>query len=165
VKILDFLSAETVTIDLVARDKRSAITEMVQLLKKANKVKDSADAIDILLQREQLGSTGIGQGVAIPHARCSSVGAQVAALAISRQGIDFESLDGEPVHIFFLLLCPGESNGQHLQAMARISRLLKDKHLRSALRAAKSAGEVIALIKKEDENIALPGQWAPGSMA
>lgn len=149
-KIMDFLSPDDVMLDLKAVDKKSAITEMVELLKKQKKLKDTDEALDYLLQREKLGSTGIGQGVAIPHSRCNAVSQQIAALAISRKGVEFEALDGEPVHIIFLLLCPEEANSVHLQAMARISRLLKDKIFRQSLTDAKSVEEVAALIAQAD---------------
>jgi fructose-specific phosphotransferase system IIA component len=147
---MDFLSPDDVILDLRAADKKSAVTEMVELLKKQKKIKDSPEALDTLLQREKLGSTGIGQGVAIPHSRCNAVSKQIAALAISRKGVEFESLDGEPVSIIFLLLCPEEANSIHLQAMARISRLLKDKLFRQSLIDAKSVEEVCMLITQAD---------------
>jgi PTS system nitrogen regulatory IIA component len=147
---MDFLSPEAVILDLKAADKKSAVSEMLELLKKLKKIKETPEALDMLMQREKLGSTGIGQGVAIPHTRGNVVTQQVAALALSRKGVEFESLDGEPVHIIFLLLCPEEANSVHLQAMARISRMLKDKIFRQSLTDAKSVEEVAALIAQAD---------------
>ena len=103
------------------------------------------------MEREKLGSTGIGQGVAIPHGKSDSVESLVAALGVSKRGVDFESLDGEPVNLIFLLVAPPDSAGQHLKALARISRLLKDKFFRQALREAKSLEEIQRIIKEEDE--------------
>ncbi|NQS89303.1 PTS sugar transporter subunit IIA, partial [Patescibacteria group bacterium] len=107
--------------------------------------------VKILLQREALGSTGIGNGIAIPHGKSDKVKKLVAAFGISKQGVDFESLDGEPVYIFFLLVAPIDSAGPHLKALARISRLLKDKSFRNTLKAAKTKEELVEIITKEDQ--------------
>jgi PTS system nitrogen regulatory IIA component len=147
---MDFLSPEAIILDLKATDKKSAIAEIAERLKKLKKIKDTPEVIELLMQRERLGSTGIGQEVAIPHSRCSAVTEQVAALAISRNGVEFESLDNEPARIIFLLLCPEEANSVHLQAMARISRLLKDKIFRQSLIDAKSVEEIVGLITQAD---------------
>jgi PTS system nitrogen regulatory IIA component len=115
------------------------------------KLPDSNHMVQVLMERESLGSTGIGQGVAIPHGKTNVVKDQVAALGISRKGLDFDALDGEPVHIVFLLIAPQDAAGNHLKALAKISRLLKDKFFRQALRDAKSAEEILKIIREEDE--------------
>jgi nitrogen PTS system EIIA component len=148
-KIMDLLSEGTVVLDLKARDKEPAINEIVALLVKQQKIKTSLEAVDTLMQREKLGSTGIGQGVAIPHCRCDIVKEQIALLAISRGGVEFNSLDGSPVHIIFLLIGPADA-GEHLQTMAKISKILKDKYLREALLAAATAKDILAIIQKAD---------------
>jgi len=102
------------------------------------------------LAREALGSTGIGQGIGIPHAKSQYVKTLVAAFGLSKEGIDFESLDGEPTHIFFLLLAPEDSAGPHLKALARISRLLKDKYVRDMLKNAKDEKDIVRIITDED---------------
>ena len=102
------------------------------------------------MAREALGSTGIGQGIGIPHGKTASVKSLVAAFGLSKKGIDFESLDGEPAYIFFLLLAPEESAGPHLKALARISRLLKDKYVRDMLRQAETEKDIIRIITDED---------------
>ena len=104
----------------------------------------------ILLDREALGSTGIGQGIAIPHGKTGAVKSLIAAFGLSRKGVDFESLDGEPAYIFFLLLAPKESAGPHLKALAKISRLLKDKFFRDTLKDCKNKKALIEIISKED---------------
>ena len=150
-KIMDFLYPEAITIDLKAQDKKSAITELVDLLSKSKKLKKPGDVIEAILEREKLGSTGIGQGVAIPHGKTNAVSEQIGAFGVSQKGVEFNSLDGEPVHLMFLLVGPVEVAGQHLKALARISRLFKDKFFRQALKDAASVDEIIKIIKKEDE--------------
>ena len=103
------------------------------------------------MAREALGSTAIGQGVAIPHAKSDCVEKLVAAFGLSKKGVDFDSLDGEPAYIFFLLVAPQDSAGPHLKALARISRLLKDKYFRDGLRQAVDDKTVIKIISQEDE--------------
>lgn len=149
-KIMDFLSSDAITVDLKATDKKSAIVELVEMLKSAKKVKKTDEIIEVVLEREKLGSTGIGQGVAIPHGKTDVLQEQVGAIGISKKGIEFNSLDGEPVHIVFLLVGPVEVAGQHLKALSRISRLFKDKFLRQAIRDAKTKEEVIKIIQQED---------------
>ncbi|MDR0398906.1 MAG: PTS sugar transporter subunit IIA [Endomicrobium sp.] len=149
-KIMDFLSQDAIIVDLKATDKKSAIVELAEVLKNTKKIKDSDDIINIVLERERLGSTGIGQGVALPHGKTDLLQEQIGVLGISRKGIEFNSLDGEPVHIIFLLVGPVEVAGQHLKALSRISRLFKDKFLRQAIKEAKTTQEVVKLIQQED---------------
>lgn len=150
-KVLDFLELDSVTTDLKSQTKQDAISELCELLKANGRITD-ADAVKVsLLEREKLGSTGIGQGIAIPHAKCAAIDRVVAALGVSKKGIDFDALDGEPVYLIFLLVAPPDSSGLHLKALARISRLLKDKFFRQALREAKSSDEIQKIIKEEDE--------------
>ncbi|MCL2144935.1 MAG: PTS sugar transporter subunit IIA [Endomicrobia bacterium] len=149
-KIMDFLSSDSITVELKATDKKSAIAELVDMLKTTKKVKKTDEIIEVVLEREKLGSTGIGQGVAIPHGKTDVLHEQVGALGVSRKGIEFNSLDGEPVHIIFLLVGPVEVAGQHLKALSRISRLFKDKFLRQAIRDAKTKEEIVKIIQQED---------------
>ena len=149
-KIMDFLSPDVIAVDLKATDKKSAIVELVEMLKSTKKVKKTDEIIEVVLEREKLGSTGIGQGVAIPHGKTDVLQEQAGALGISRKGIEFNSLDGEPVHIIFLLVGPVEVAGQHLKALSRISRLFKDKFLRQAIRDAKTKEEIVKIIQQED---------------
>src|SRR3954469_14900750 len=151
VKVLDFLDPAAVVVDLTATTKKGALEELVSLLAQNGKVKDPKTTVDILMEREKLGSTGIGQGIAIPHAKTDQTTQVTASFGLSRKGIQFDSLDGEPVYIFFLLVAPPDAAGQHLKALARISRLLKDKFFRQALKEAKSLDEVKKVIEEEDE--------------
>ncbi len=149
-KIMDFLNKKAITVNLKATDKEGVIKELVDLLVRAGAIKNKDEIAKILLAREALGSTGIGQGIGIPHGKTSSVKDLVAAFGISVKGVNFDSLDGEPVYIFFLLIAPEESAGPHLKALARISRMLKDKYFRERLRKAADEREVIAIIQDED---------------
>ena len=137
-KILDFLDEKAISADLKSTDKESLIGELVGLLVSSRAVTNARDIVKILSERESLGSTGIGQGIAIPHGKSSKISKMVGAMGISKRGVDFEALDGEPVYVFFLLLAPSDSAGPHLKALARISRLLKDKYFRDSLKNASS---------------------------
>jgi fructose-specific phosphotransferase system IIA component len=152
-KITDFLHEQAANCELKAETKDAVIRELVGLLVRSGAIKDKdvQKLIRILLDREALGSTGIGQGVAIPHGKSDSVTQLVGAVGVSRHGMNFDSLDGEPTHIFFLLIAPQDSAGPHLKALARISRLLKEKHFREGLRAAKDAKTLIKILQDEDE--------------
>ena len=151
-RIADFLTKEAISANLQATDKKGVIGELVDLLVAAKNVdeRDRSKLIQSLLERESLGSTGVGQGIGIPHGKLEGVRELVAAFGISQKGVDFESLDGEPVYIFFLLVAPHDSAGPHLKALARISRLLKDKFFRNTLRKVTSAEGILEIIQKED---------------
>ena len=134
-KLVDLLSPEAVTLDLKSQGKREVLEELCLLLANAKKLPDPQALLRTLVDRESLGSTGIGQGVAIPHGKSPAVPAQAAALGISKRGVDFDALDGEPVYIIFLVAAPPDAAGLHLKALAKISRLLKDKSFRQARRS------------------------------
>ena len=151
--IMGFLDERAVSIDIRSQNKEDVIRELVELLVRAGSIKekDVQKFVQILLKRESLGSTGIGQGVAIPHGKSDCVTKLVAAFGVSRAGVNFDSLDGEPVQLFFLLVAPEDSAGPHLKALARISRLLKDRHFREGLRVAKDEKTLVKIIREEDE--------------
>ncbi len=152
-KIADFLQEEAISTEVRADTKEGVIRELVGLLVKAGAIKDKdvAKLVNILLDREALGSTGIGQGVAIPHGKADFVTQLVGAVGVSRTGMNFDSLDGESTHIFFLLVAPQASAGPHLKALARISRLLKEKHFRESLRQAKDPKALMKVLQEEDQ--------------
>ncbi len=152
-KITDFLDEGAASCDLKAETKEAVLRELVALLVNAGKIKDKdvPKLIKILLDREALGSTGIGQGVAIPHGKSDCVTSLVGAVGISHNGLGFDSLDGEPTHIFFLLVAPEDSAGPHLKALARISRLLKEKHFRDSLKAASDEKILMKILRDEDQ--------------
>jgi len=150
-KIMDFLNKKAISASLKATDKEGVIRELVDILVKAEAITAKKEEIvKILMAREALGSTGIGQGIGIPHGKSPNVKSLVAAFGLLKKGIDFESLDGEPAYIFFLLLAPEESAGPHLKALARISRLLKDKYVRDVLKKAETEKDIIKIINDED---------------
>jgi fructose-specific phosphotransferase system IIA component len=152
-KLVEMLHADAITVELKAGDKEEVLAEMVDLLVAAGGIKkaDKEQILKKLKEREALGSTGIGKGVGIPHAKCPSVKKMVAALAISKGGVDFKSLDGELTYILFLLIAPGETPGPHLKALAKISRLLDDKFVRDRLRSAKSGAHILKTIEEEED--------------
>ncbi|MBL7155691.1 MAG: PTS sugar transporter subunit IIA [Candidatus Omnitrophica bacterium] len=152
-KIMDFLNRKAVSVDLKATDKKGVIAELLDLAVKAGEMRprDKDTLMKILMDREALGSTGIGQGIGIPHGKSESVKTLTGAVGISKKGVSFDSLDGEPAYIFFLLLAPQQSAGPHLKALARISRLLKDKYFRDILKNAESEKELVNIITKEDQ--------------
>ena len=152
-EIMDFLSKKAILTDIKSIKKEEVIKELVDILIAADEIEKRCrnKLIDALMTRESLGSTAIGQGIAIPHAKSDCVDKLVAAFGISKKGVDFDSLDGEPAYIFFLLVAPQDSAGPHLKALARISRLLKDKYFRDSLRACVDDKAVIKIIAQEDE--------------
>jgi PTS system nitrogen regulatory IIA component len=150
-RVLDFLKPSAVTIDLTATTKKGVLEELVAMLAKDNKIKDPKATLEVLMEREKLGSTGIGQGIAIPHAKTDQANDVVAAFGLSRRGVQFDSLDGDPVYIIFLLVAPPDAAGLHLKALARISRLLKDKFFRQSLRDVKDPAEILKIIREEDK--------------
>lgn len=152
-QIMDFLSKKAIIMDIKSTKKVDVIRELVDALIEAGDIdkRSRNKLIDALMAREALGSTAIGQGIAIPHAKSDCVTKLVAAFGLSKKGVDFDSLDGESIYIFFLLLAPQDSAGPHLKALARISRLLKDKYFRDTLRNSEDDKAVIKIITEEDE--------------
>ena len=151
-KIAEFLCKDAVSSDLKANNKADLINELVGLLVDAGAIakKNKNKIVDILMAREALGSTAIGQGIAIPHGKSDATDQLIAALGISKKGVNFDSLDGEPAYIFFLLVAPVDSAGPHLKALARVSRLLKDKFFRENLKNTKTGKDIMDLIAQED---------------
>lgn len=151
-KIKDFLCLDAVTSDLKAKNKEELIEELVLLLVSAGAIekKFKSKVVEVIMAREALGSTAIGQGIAIPHGKSDSVSQLVAGLGVSKRGVSFDSLDGEPAYIFFILIAPQDSAGPHLKALARVSRLLKDKYFRDSLKSVKDHKDIIELVSQED---------------
>ncbi|MFC1570385.1 PTS sugar transporter subunit IIA [Candidatus Omnitrophota bacterium] len=151
--ITDFLDKGAISTDIKSDNKEGAISELVELLADSGSIKtvEKTEILKRLKERELLGSTGIGKGVAIPHAKCPKLKKMTAAFGLSKTGIDFKSLDGERTQIFFLLLAPGETPGPHLKALAKISRLLDDKFVRERLKTAKNNQDVLKILKEEEQ--------------
>jgi len=150
---MDFLSKKAIVTDLKSTKKEDILRELVDALINGGEIerRHRSKLFEALMAREALGSTAIGQGVGIPHAKSDCVDKLIAAFGLSRKGVNFDSLDGEPVYIFFLLLAPADSAGPHLKALARVSRLLKDKYFRDNLRQCQDDKSVIKIITQEDE--------------
>jgi PTS system nitrogen regulatory IIA component len=151
-KILDFLVEGAINVSLASDNKKDVLAELIEPLVKAGRVTDAKKMVEVLLEREELGSTGIGQRIAIPHGKSGVVKELSAAFGVSQQGIAYDSLDGEPVNLFFVLVAPEGSAGVHLKALARISGLLKDKFFKKALMQAASRADVIKVIESEEQS-------------
>jgi PTS system nitrogen regulatory IIA component len=149
-KIGDMLTEELVVADLAGRTKGDVIEELAAVVHRAHPEIDQAALVQALEDRERLNSTALGEGVAIPHGKLGGLRRVVAAFGRSRPGIDFQSVDGKPTHLFFLLVAPEDSAGAHLKALARISRLLKDAGFRGRLMQATDADEIFRTIRDED---------------
>jgi PTS system nitrogen regulatory IIA component len=150
-KILEVLQKEAILEDLKGTDKKSILEELVAPISKISGVSDDL-LVKVLLDRERLGSTGIGSGVGIPHGKLKDLETLLLGFGLSRNGVDFESMDGKPAHIFFLLLTPENSTGLHLKLLARISRLLKNESFREKLLNAADRDEIFNVIQEEDED-------------
>ena len=141
-----------VKVPLEVKDKISAITELVNTLDGNKMLLNKEVTLQAVLTREQTRSTGIGSGIAIPHGKCNAVKELVMAIGIARDPIDFESVDGKPVSIIILLISPADQTGPHIQALAKISRLMLDQEFKEKLKNADSAEEVCELLSsKENE--------------
>ncbi len=149
-KIMDILVREAVVLDLASRTKGEVLAEMARALATAEPRLDADRLLEVLLERESLQSTGIGEGVAIPHGKLPGLDRLLASFARSRPGVDFESIDGQPTHLFFLLVVPEHSGGQHLKALARISRFFRDAAFRKHLLEAEQFDDVFRAIEEED---------------
>lgn len=135
-KLSDIVDKKLVTINLRARDKRGALREMVEILYKSKRIKDPSKVLNALLEQEAIDTTGIGQGVAFPHARIDGLKGPVALLAVSQRGVDFKAKDGHPVYLFFLFLAPVEETSLHLQILSKVEAIFTDKLLCYSLRRA-----------------------------
>ncbi len=155
-KLSDFVVRDAILVDLQATGKEDAIREIVQSLCRAGSLaeSDAESVIRAILNREELGSTGIGQGVAVPHTRHPKVDSLIGTVALSHRGVDFAALDGEPVDILFLLVSPPNQPGDHLRALENISRHLKDEKFVNFLRQAKSREDVEDLLDEADQGAA-----------
>ena len=149
-KIMDILLKDAVILDIESTGKQEVLAELSERAARAEASLDSDRLLQVLLDRENLQSTGIGDGVAIPHGKMPGLARLVASFARSRAGVDFQSIDGEATHLFFLLVVPEHSGGQHLKALARISRFFRDAAFRKALSEAESREDVFRAIEEQD---------------
>ncbi len=151
--IEDALYDSCVLSDLKGTNKKDVISELVGTLKNAGLIEDEEKAVHVVLEREKLGSTGIGDGVAIPHGKLKEMRDIVCAFGRSKQGIDFDAVDKKPSHIFFLLLAPENSASQHLMMLSRISKLLRDPSFRKGLVETGNAADLYARVIEEDRRL------------
>jgi len=152
-KILEILDRRFIVPNLLSGEKEGVLRELVKVIAQAEKQVDEERMVEILLERESLGSTGIGEGVAIPHGKSKTVKKLLASFGRSVSGVDFQSMDGKPTHLFFLLVAAEESAGIHLKALARISRLMKDASVRKRLMEAETGDEMYAIFAEGDEKV------------
>ena len=152
-KIMDILVKDAVILNLGVKSKRDVLAEMANALAKVEPEIEGDRLLEVLLEREALQSTGIGEGVAIPHGKMVGLDRLVATFARSPQGVDFESIDGQPTHHFFLLVVPEHSGGQYLKALARISRFFRDAAFRQRLSEVETLEEIVATIEEEDAKL------------
>ena len=146
--LLDRISAKVVKVPLVSTTKEGVIRELVSLLVDAGTIADAAASVEAVLAREALGSTGLQNGIAVPHAKTVAVADLAVAIGISPKGVSFASLDGLPSHLFFLLLAPPDKSGPHIEALAEIARLTRSTAFTRVLRAAANAEEVISIFRE-----------------
>ena len=158
--IRDLLQENLIIEELEADDKLGVLREFARLLESMNRVDNEEELLHVLLERESLGSTGIGDGVAIPHGKMPMSSGMIVAFGRSTKGVDFQAIDSKPVHLFFLLVTREDRSGDHLKALARISRILKNPALRECLLTAPTRQEIQRLISQEDSKYPQP-QAAP----
>ena len=149
-RIIGFLQQEDIVPSLSAGTKDEVLAELAAKVEERHPGLNRTEVLRILQERERLGSTGIGDGVSIPHGKLRQAGELVMAFGRSRAGVEFNALDGRPVHFFFLLVAPDDAVGMHLKMLARISRILKDPAVRKALMEAPDAAAIHAIIREQD---------------
>lgn len=150
-KIRDFFENDSIILELNSKTKVEVLEELTKPLTAKNPALNSNEVVSALLAREKLGSTGIGDGIAIPHGKVKGLDRIVASFGRSTEGVDFDAMDKAPVHLFFLLVAPENTAGAHLKALARISRILKNTGIRKRLMDARTREEIYKLIIQEDE--------------
>jgi PTS system nitrogen regulatory IIA component len=152
-KIVDLLHPAAIAADIEATGKNETLAELTDVMMKVANGLDRDEVIRVLQERERLGSTGIGEGVAIPHGKLKDIKKLLISFGRSRRGVDFDSMDGKPAHLFFLLIAPEESVGIHLKTLARISKLLKNPAVRRRLLDAAGSEEIYRIISEEEEKL------------
>lgn len=157
-RLTDILQPEFVKVPLEATDKKAAIGEMVDLLAHGGKIKEPSLVLAGVLEREATRTTGVGHGLAIPHCKCAGIGKLMMAIGKPASPIDFQAIDGRPVFVIALLISPPDQTGNHIQALARLSRLMTNEAFRSTIKAAKTSEEVYeAIVAQENATPASAG--------
>ena len=149
-RLSEILAIDNIIPDLKAKDKKGVLGELAEAIARYDTNIDKAMLVKVLIEREHLGSTGIGDGVAIPHGKLSSVNQPIVSFGRSKKGLDFDSMDGQPAYLFFLLLAPENSSGVHLQVLTKIARILKSSTFRKALMQVGSREEIYETIIQTD---------------
>ena len=152
-RLTEILKTQNIKIPLQAKTKTEAIGELVQLLSDNGEVKDAKKVLDSVLDREATRTTGIGNGLAIPHGKCNGTDHLVMAIGKPEKPIDFQAIDGRPVTIIWLLNSPPDKTGPHIHALARISRLMTIEKFRHALNSAKTAEEMYDIIRRQEDEL------------
>jgi PTS system nitrogen regulatory IIA component len=152
-KLSEILKPEFIISDLKAHDKKGVLEELSAVITDQEPSLNKGYLLQVLLERERLGSTGIGEGIALPHGKVRKLDRLLMSFGRSREGLRFDSIDDQPAYLFFLLVAPENSAGAHLQALAKISRILKDSNFRKQLLDAKSKEEIYRIIVEKDEEL------------
>jgi len=152
-KLSDILKPGLIVPDLKAQDKKGVLEELAQIITQQEPSLSKGSLLQVLLERERLGSTGIGDGIALPHGKLKELDHLCISFGRSTKGLDFDSIDEKPAYVFFLLLAPENSAGVHLKALAKISRMLKDGNFRRRLMGAQSGQEIYEMIIDKDEEL------------
>ncbi len=152
-KLTSIILREAIVPRLEGKDRHQVLHELSHLLEKVDPTLNASEVYTFLEEREKLGSTGIGCGVAIPHGKIPSAKKMLGCFGRSIEGIDFQTQDGEPAHLFFVLIAPENVSGLHLKILSKLSRMLKDKSIRDQFMAAKNADEIFEIISQEDDKV------------
>lgn len=152
-KIAEILREQCIVADIKGKTKREIIAELVEALEKARLIEDVETVVNVVMEREKLGSTGIGNGVAVPHGKLKNINNIVCALGRSQNGVDFDAVDRGLVHIFFLVLAPEDSASLHLKVLSRITKILRDQSLRKKVIKLSNTHDIYMSILEEDEKI------------
>jgi len=153
IKLSSLIQEKYIELDLKGDDKETLLGELVSVISKSGKVKSKKACLDALMEREGMGSTAIGNGVAIPHAKIDGLKGPILVFGRSAHGVDFNSLDGETTHIFFMFLAPKEDVGVHLKTLAKISHLIKDKFTVGLFKKAKDKKEILKVMVDTEKRI------------
>jgi fructose-specific phosphotransferase system IIA component len=147
--LVDLITPEIVKVPLISDNKPEVLRELVEVLKDAGKIDDVAVVLEAIHKREEMGSTGLEKGIAVPHAKTDSIRDLTISIGISPEGIDFDSIDGKPSHLFFMMLAPPNQSGPHIEALAEIAKLSRSGAFIRTIISARSADEVVDLFREE----------------
>ncbi|MGE4518145.1 MAG: PTS sugar transporter subunit IIA [Desulfobacteraceae bacterium] len=150
-KLKNYLLPEFINMDLESRDKKGVLEELAAPLSKHSGINND-ELVKILLERERLGSTGIGNGIAIPHGKVKGLEKLMIAFGLSKNGVNFESMDDKPAYIFFVIVTPEDSTGDHLRVLAKISKILRDNAVKDQIKNASNSEEILDIINENEPN-------------